>query len=184
MKYGYVRVNDKNLDEAIKKLQEYGCRKIFYDKIEGYNDKKVNLIRLIDRIQKDDIVVIESLIQISGKVNECENIIERIIFKEGSIHVLDLGIINNSCENSILKTIKAIVKLDKDQKTEVANIGKEIVRKNKGYREGRPKKYSEKQIKNALSLLTIYGGKMSYTEVSQLTKISRSTLIRESKRER
>lgn len=41
------------------------------------------------------------------------------------------------------------------------------------------KKYTSKQIDNALSMLSINGGKYSYTEVAGITSISKSTLIRE-----
>ena len=45
--------------------------------------------------------------------------------------------------------------------------------------EGRPQKHSNERIEKALSMLTINGGTMSYNEVADLTKISKSTLIRE-----
>lgn len=47
----------------------------------------------------------------------------------------------------------------------------------KRYREGRPKKYSRKQIEHALELL----GSRSYKQVEELTGISKSTLIRAKK---
>ena len=56
--------------------------------------------------------------------------------------------------------------------------GKEKAKAKGGYQEGRPKKYTEKQIKHALSLLAINGGDKSYNEVVEITGISKSTLIR------
>jgi len=57
--------------------------------------------------------------------------------------------------------------------------GKAIAKQNPDFRERRPRKYSPKQIKHALSLL----GSHSYKAVEEMTGISKSTLIR-AKRER
>ena len=52
--------------------------------------------------------------------------------------------------------------------------GKSIARKNADFREGRPKKYSKRQLEHAIDLLEDH----SYTQVEALTGISKSTLIR------
>ena len=56
--------------------------------------------------------------------------------------------------------------------------GKAIARKRADYREGRPKKYSRKQIEHALELLESH----SYKQVEAMTGISKSTLIRAQKK--
>ncbi|MDO5040109.1 helix-turn-helix domain-containing protein, partial [Clostridium sp.] len=53
-----------------------------------------------------------------------------------------------------------------------------IARTKEGFKEGRPKKYTDKQLNNALSMLTVNGGNSSYNEVAELLGISKSTLIR------
>ena len=57
---------------------------------------------------------------------------------------------------------------------ERTNNGKIEARKNKNYKEGRPKKYNDKELFNAFGLLSC----MSYKEVSAYTGISVSTLSR------
>lgn len=57
--------------------------------------------------------------------------------------------------------------------------GKAIAKKKPGFKEGRSKSYTKKQLDYALSMLTINGGNCSYNEVSDITNISKSTLIRE-----
>lgn len=52
--------------------------------------------------------------------------------------------------------------------------GKAIAKLNPDFCEGRPKKFSKAQINHALSLLVGH----SYKEVSEMTGISKSTLIR------
>ena len=56
--------------------------------------------------------------------------------------------------------------------------GKAIAKQNPDFREGRPKKYSRKQIEHALELLE----SNSYKQVEDLTGISKSTLIRAKKK--
>ena len=56
--------------------------------------------------------------------------------------------------------------------------GKAIAKQNPDFREGRPKKYSRKQIEHALELLD----SNSYKQVEDLTGISKSTLIRAKKK--
>ncbi|WP_264173230.1 helix-turn-helix domain-containing protein [Clostridium estertheticum] len=53
--------------------------------------------------------------------------------------------------------------------------GKAIAKTKEGYKEGRPKSYTLKQINNAIKMLE----SNSYTEVAEITGISKSTLIRE-----
>ena len=52
--------------------------------------------------------------------------------------------------------------------------GKSVARLDPDYREGRPKKYSRKQIEHAMKLLEDH----SYTQVAEMTGISKSTLTR------
>ena len=58
---------------------------------------------------------------------------------------------------------------------ERTQTGKAIAKTKAGFKEGRPKAYTETQINMALDLLK----DQSYTEVEEMTKISKSTLVRE-----
>ncbi len=53
--------------------------------------------------------------------------------------------------------------------------GKAIAKKSPDFREGRPKKFTKKQIEHAMELLE----SSSYKQVSEITGISVSTLARE-----
>ena len=57
---------------------------------------------------------------------------------------------------------------------ERTSSGREIAKQKEDYREGRPKKFTKKQIALALKLLETH----SYKEVGLMTGISKSTLIR------
>ena len=68
---------------------------------------------------------------------------------------------------------------ERDMIVERTQEGKTIAKQNPDFKEGRPKKYSKKQVEHALELLENH----SYKQVEDLTGISKSTLIR-AKRDR
>ncbi|ENZ01017.1 hypothetical protein HMPREF1092_02186 [Clostridium thermobutyricum] len=187
MLYGYIRINEEKgqLLEKINILEKEKCDKILYDSSSTYSNKRPNLRNLLSLIEEGDTIVVESLINFSREIIDCGNIVEEILKKGGSVKVLDLGIIDNKIENKkIIDTFRCMVQFKKDALIENATIGKIIAKKNKDFKDGRPKKYTKKQLDHALSLLAVNGGDLSYNEVSQLTKISKSTLIREVKKSR
>ena len=67
---------------------------------------------------------------------------------------------------------------------ESTSEGKAIAKSKLGFKEGRPKAYTPIQLDQALSQLTVSGGYMSYNEVAERTRISKSTLIREMRKRR
>ncbi|WP_300380509.1 helix-turn-helix domain-containing protein, partial [Clostridium sp.] len=78
-----------------------------------------------------------------------------------------------------LTTLLAVAEMERNTIIERTQAGKAIAKNKEGFKEGRPKLYTKKQIDHALSLLIVNGGTYSYTEVAELTNISKSTLIRE-----
>ncbi|KAA0940641.1 recombinase family protein, partial [Sporosarcina sp. ANT_H38] len=74
----------------------------------------------------------------------------------------------------ILRMLSAIAEFDRDMIVERLAEGKAIAKQNPDFREGRPKKFTKKQVTHALQLLKTN----SYTQVEEITGISKSTLIR------
>ena len=68
----------------------------------------------------------------------------------------------------------AFAEFERDMIVERTQEGKAIAKEKPDFREGRPRQFDDMQIDNALSLLEKY----SYTQVTKLTGISKSTLIR------
>lgn len=81
-----------------------------------------------------------------------------------------------------LTTLLAVAEIERSMIIERTKAGKEITKTKEGYSEGSPKAYTQEQIDQALSLLSVNGGDKSYTAVARLTNISKSTLIRENNR--
>lgn len=74
----------------------------------------------------------------------------------------------------------SFAQFERDMIVERTSEGKVIARQNPDFREGRPHKYSKVQLNHAMELLEQY----SYKQVEQMTGISKSTLIREKRRQK
>ena len=74
-----------------------------------------------------------------------------------------------------LTTLLAVAEMERNTIIERTQTGKAIAKTKQGFKEGRPKTYTSKQINNAIEMLK----NNSYTEVAEITGISKSTLIRE-----
>ena len=75
----------------------------------------------------------------------------------------------------VFNVMSAFAEFERDMIVERTQEGKAIAKQREDFREGRPNKYSKKQIEHALGLLA---NKHSYKQVEEKTGISKSTLIR------
>lgn len=73
-----------------------------------------------------------------------------------------------------LTTMLAVAELERNMIVERTQTGKELARLRCDYKEGRPKKYTNEELENAIFLLSFH----SYREVIAITGISKSTLVR------
>ena len=108
------------------------------------------------------------------------------LFSNGvSVHVLNVGLLENTIMGRFfLTTLLAVAEMERHMIIERTQNGKAIAKAKPGFKEGRPQKYTQKQLDNALSMLSVNGGDKSYNEVAELLGISKSTLIRENKKRR
>ena len=100
----------------------------------------------------------------------------KYLFEKGvRINVRNLGIIENTSTGGLIFTIfSAFADFERDLIVERTQEGKKIAKQRLGFKEGRPKKFSQQQINLAMQLLETY----SYTQVEKMTGISKSTLTR------
>jgi DNA invertase Pin-like site-specific DNA recombinase len=70
--------------------------------------------------------------------------------------------------------MSSFAEFERDMIVERTQEGKAITKQREDFREGRPNKYSKKQIEHVLGLLATN----SYKQVEEITGISKSTLIR------
>lgn len=182
MIYGYCRVSSRgqlennSLEQQEKEiLDRYENAVIFKEQFSGATTSRPIFTSMIEQLKKGDTLVTTKLDRFCRSTNEGLDLIKKLQERDVNIHILNMGLIENSPMGDLILTcLLAFSQFERSMIVERTQSGKEVARQNKDYREGRPKKYSKKQISHGLKLLETN----SYKEVESLTGISKSTLIR------
>ncbi|MDB8790431.1 recombinase family protein [Romboutsia sp. 1001216sp1] len=182
MFYGYVRVSTKNqLDgfglEAQKNeiLEKYPDTKILEEQFTGTKLDRPILNELLNTLKENDTLIVTKLDRLARNTVEGIQIIEGLFKKGVAVHVLNVGLLENTTMGKFfLTTLLAVAEMERNIIIERTQSGKELAKQDPNFVEGRPKVYKRKQIDHALSLLENH----TYKQVTELTGISKSTLIR------
>ncbi len=182
MVYGYCRVStqmqarDGNSLEAQERLlKENGSEEIYSDAFTGTKSHRPELDRLLDKMQPGDKLIITRLDRIARSASQGIELIQSLLDRGVAVHVLNMGLLDNTPTGKLIRNIMlAFAEFERDMIVERTQEGKAIAKKQPDFREGRPRVYGKKQIQHALVLLQDH----SYRQVTELTGISKSTLIR------
>lgn len=183
---GYVRVSTKgqldgySIDQQIGEILSVYKEVVIYE--EGLSGAKERPVfnEVLSILEKDDILVVTKLDRFCRTTKEGLQYIDMLLEKGVKIHILNMGLIENTPVGKLIVTnLLAFAEFERAMIIERTQSGKAIAKTKEGFKEGRPKKYTTKQLDNALSMLTINGGNYSYSQVEELLGISKSTLIRE-----
>lgn len=192
MIYGYARVSTKgqakdgNSLEAQEKeiLERYENAKIYKEAYTGTTTDRPIFNDIINQIKENDMIVVTKLDRLARNTVEGIQIVKEIFKKKASVHVLNVGLLEDTAMGQFfITTLLAVAELERSQIVERTQTGKAMAKANaqaKGEKfiEGRPEKFDAMQIENAFNLLETH----SYAQVVKLTGISKSTLIRAKKR--
>lgn len=187
--YGYARVSTKgqldgnSLGQQVREiLNRYPNAEIYE---EGYTGKTIDrpvFNKIIQELKCDDTLVVSKLDRFCRSTKEGLDLIDKLIKEGVKIHILNMGLIEDTPMGKLIITnLLAFAEFERAMIVERTQTGKLIARSKKGFKEGRPKKFTKKQISHGLSMLTVNGGVYSYNEVAEITGISKSTLIRANK---
>nr|WP_046057540.1 MULTISPECIES: recombinase family protein [unclassified Clostridium] len=187
MIYGYCRVSSKgqldnnSLDQQQEEiLSKYSSATIYKEQFTGTTTDRPIFNNLISLLKENDTLVVTKLDRLARNTEEGIHLVQELFDKGVSVHVLNVGLLENTTMGKFfLTTLLAVAEMERNTIIERTQLGKAIAKQKEGFKEGRPKKYTVKQLDNALSMLNINGGDKSYIEVAELLGISKSTLIRE-----
>ena len=182
MIYGYARVSTRgqakdgnSLEAQENALRSAGAIEIYADAFTGTKAHRPELDKLMAVMQSGDTMVVTKLDRIARSATQGIELIQLLLDRGIVVHVLNMGLMDNTPTGKLIRNIMlAFAEFERDMIVERTQEGKAIAKLNPEFREGRPKKYSRTQMKHALSLLENH----SYKEVSEMTGISKSTLIR------
>lgn len=182
MVFGYARVSTNyqardgnSLESQVRMLQEADAEKIYTDAFTGTKTDRPEMGKLLLKLQPGDKLIVTKLDRIARSATQGFDLIESLLDKGVAVHVLNMGLMDNTPTGRLIMHIMlAFAEFERDMIIERTQEGKAIARQKKGYREGRPKKYSREQINHALELMEKY----PVSRVSEMMNISRSTLMR------
>lgn len=182
MNYGYCRVSTKgqakdgnSLEAQEKAVKDAGAEKIFCDAFTGTKSHRPELDKLLSEVQTGDKLIVTKLDRIARSATQGTELIQNLLDKGIAVHVLNMGLLDDSPTGKLIRTILlAFAEFERDMIVERTQEGKAIAKQKPDFIEGRPKKFSRKQIIHALELLQ----SNSYKQVEQMTGISKSTLVR------
>ena len=183
MIYGYARVSTKgqakdgnSLEAQEKALRESGANEIYVDAFTGTKTDRPKFDKLMNKIQKGDTLIVTKLDRFARSMSQGSELVSDLIERGIKVYILNIGVMDNTPSSKLIRNVFfAFAEFERDMIVERTMEGKAIAKQNPDFREGRPKKYSRKQIEHALELLD----NNSYKQVEDLTGISKSTLIRE-----
>lgn len=186
MIYGYARVSTKgqakdgnSLEAQEKALRESGANEIYVDAFTGTKTDRPEFDKLMDKIQKGDTLIVTKLDRFARSMTQGSELVSDLVEKGIKVYILNIGVMDNTPSSKLIRNVFfAFAEFERDMIVERTMEGKTIAKQNPDFREGRPKKYSRKQIEHALELLE----SNSYKQVEDMTGISKSTLIRAKKK--
>lgn len=186
MIYGYARVSTKgqldnnSLEQQRQEiLAKYEQAEIYQEAYTGTSTDRPIFSTLIEQMRPNDILVVSKLDRLARNTVEGIQIVEKLFNRNISVHVLNVGLLENTTMGKFfLTTLLAVAEMERNTIIERTQTGKAIAKTKVGFKEGRPNKYTQEQLKHAMGLLEGH----TYKEVERMTRISKSTLIREKRK--
>lgn len=176
--YGYARVSgtSQDLEAQIAELREKGhCTVIYNEKFTGTTSDRREFQKLLSEMKFGDTLTVTKLDRFARTAEDGIFHIKELIRKGIKVNILNMGMVEDTAMGRLMLTIlSGFAEFERDMIVERLAEGKAIAKLNPDFKEGRPKKYTDKQINHAMKLLETE----SFTEVEKITGISRSTLTR------
>lgn len=184
--YGYARVSTRSqlegnsLEQQEQQLKDNGAVEIIKEQFTGTKVNRPLFNELLLRLNPGDTLMVCKLDRFARSTVEGITTVRSLIDQGIKVHILNIGLIEDTPTGKLIFSVmSAFAEFERDMIIQRTQEGKAIAKTKEGFKEGRPKKYTKKQLDNALSMLSVNGGDKSYKEVSELLGISKSTLIRE-----
>lgn len=178
MRYGYARVstNNQDLEAQIKLLEKEGCDKIFTEKLSGSRMHRPEFENVLALLKDGDTLIVTKVDRFARNTKTALETIQNLFERNIRVHILNMGIIENTPTGRLIFSIfSAFAEFERDLIVERTQEGKALAKQRDDFVEGRPKKFTKKQLDHAMQLKS---SGMSYKQVSELTGISISTLTR------
>ena len=147
MIYVYTRVSIKKqvdgYDLEVQKneiINKYPTAYIIEEQFTGTKLERPVFSELLNKIQADDILVVAKLNRFARNTVEGIKVVEQQFKKKVAIHILNISLLEDTpMGRFFLTTMLAVTELERNMIVEITQIGKELARLRKDYKEGSPK---------------------------------------------
>ena len=181
MIYGYMRVSTvgqvkgNSLEEQERILRQNGATILYQDAFTGTKTSRPNFNKLLAILKEGDTLIITKLDRFARNTVEGINVVQHLLGRGVRVNILNMGTIDNTPTGKLILTVMlGFAEFERDMILQRTAEGKSIAKTKSGYLEGRPPKYTEEALVEAVMLLYSY----TYRQVSEMTGISKSTLQR------
>lgn len=186
--YGYARVSTisqvkegNSLEYQEIELKKAGAQEVIKEGYTGTKKDRPLFSKLIKELREGDTLIVTKLDRFARNTKEGLEVIQEFMDKGVTFKILNMGTFDNSPQGRMSVTMfLAFAEFERDMIVQRTQEGKAIARTKDGFKEGRPAKYTKAQLDHAMELLNEY----SYTQVEEMTQISKSTLTREARKRR
>jgi len=172
---GYARVStaEQSLLRQTDALKSAGAEKLFTEKVTGKKMERPELMRMIEQLRNNDVVVISELTRLSRSTKDLFEIVDLIKSKGANIKSLkETWLDTTTPQGALMMTIFAgLSQFEADLIAQRTREGLEAAR-SRGRLGGRPKTSNER-VNRALKM---YDGGFSVEDVCESCSISKSTL--------
>lgn len=175
---GYARVSttSQKLQNQITRLNEYGCRKLFTEKVSGAKSSRKELKAALEYVREGDSLVVTKLDRLARSAVDLGKIAALLESKSVDLVVLDQKIDTSSPTGRLMFTmIGAFAEFERDLIAERCKEGVEKARA-RGVKFGRPAKLTDEQLQHLRA--EIAEGQVGKSVLAKKYGISRQSVYR------
>ncbi|WP_226582589.1 recombinase family protein [Halobacillus litoralis] len=175
---GYARVSTvgQSLETQIELLKEYGCTKVFEEKVSGAKGNRKALHEVLDYLREGDKLIVTKIDRLARSVKDLHNIASQVEEKGIGLVFLKEQIDFSTPSGKLMFTmLGAIGEFERDLINERTAEGRERAKK-QGKHMGRPGQ-PKKNIERALELFANREeNRISVNDIVKMTGVPRSTI--------
>lgn len=177
---GYARISStkqeegNSLEAQEKMLLDAGAQKVVPETYTGTTMDRPKLNEVLEMLEEGDTLLVTKLDRFARTANEGVTLIKELIARGVAVHVLNMGLINQTPSGKLMLTVMmAFAEYERDMIVERFNEGKAIERANNpDYREGRKPMEIHPEFNNCRDYVS--EGNMTVVEACEYLGISRS----------
>lgn len=176
-KVGYARVStrDQNLNSQIDTLKEYGCDRIFSEKVSGRKYKRTELDKCLEYLREGDTLVIYKLDRLGRTTKQLIELSQWLEENHIDLHIIDMNVSTKDAMGKMFFTMmSAFAELEANLLSERTKKGLAAARA-RGKVGGRPRlpDHKRNEIKYLYNVQKLTG-----QEVANKTGVTKTTVYR------